>query len=492
MSNLIILGNLNQYTFANSIVVSNKISKELFNVSFENIFVIHSHESKKRLNELNEWKDHIKNHSIDTNIINNKILDLHADEKSITKFVDHIEFILRGVKNRENTIIDLSNGTTIQKNMLSIVGYILDAKHQYMIDITKLFKLIDSRKFIKASIIRESYTKAPDSTLLDNIAYLNLSQIFRYKKIIATQTNSFKEIGNENSDFEFFRDNLIKSIELKLKGDKKKDNAIYRIAATAIAASVEELMSEMIKKQIGSVEKKTFGQKIQMIYQEVSQKVNQEDNYNKGFDLEFFQKFNEFMLYLRNSTTHKGKILSDIEKFKADLSVSMSFPYIDFYTKVVYPILTEKENKTCQTKIEVVDNKQLGQEQEYYYGLDGDDTGRLLEEIFVNESECEERFRKVSSSITKAIFIISKSVKDKSKNKRAVIFNAGDDLLFKGCFTYQDIESFQKTYQTVTGGFTCSIGVGKSFHEVYLALKLAKSQPGKNSIIAIDIINRNN
>ncbi len=482
MPNLIILGNLNQYTFSNSIVASNETSKKLFGAEFDGIFVIHSRESKERLDSLNEWKERLKQESIDADDINSKILDLHANEQSISKFVDHIEFILKGVRNTDDIMIDLSNGTTVQKNLLSIVGYILDVKHQYMIDISELFKLTDARGFIEKNILLDSYTNAPDSTLLDNIAYLNLSEVFRYKKIIDTQTNKFQKIGREDSDTKFFRDNLIQSIKLKLTGDQKKDNAIYRIAASSIASSVEELMSQMIKKQIGGIEKETLGKKIQIISQYVNKK------FNDDFDIEFFHKFNDFMLYLRNTTTHKGKILSDVERFKAELSIKMSFPYIDFYTDIIFPILTNKEEKKYPYKIEILDKKQMRDQRELYYGLDGDDTGKLLEEMFVNAGD-EERFRKVSSSIAIAIAKISKSVKAKMESKQAVVFEAGDDLLFKGDFTYQDIESFQKIYRDETRCLTCSIGIGKSFHEVYLALKLAKSQPGKNSIIGIEINN---
>lgn len=238
----------------------------------------------------------------------------------------------------------------------------------------------------------------------------------------------------------------------------------------------------MIKKQIGDSDRKTLGQKIQMISQRIKK------NHDKDFDLEFFQRFNEFMLYLRNSTTHKGKILSDIEKFKAELSVKMSFPYIDFYTDIVYPILSQNMNQSNQNRIQILDSSSNLGIEEFYYGLDGDDTGKLLEDMFVSAGE-ERKFRRISKSISTAITNISKKVKAKEKKKEAIIFEAGDDLLFKGKFSFQEIEDFQKVYKNETAGLTCSIGYGKSMHEVYLALKLAKSQPGKNSIVGIEIKN---
>ena len=69
-----------------------------------------------------------------------------------------------------------------------------------------------------------------------------------------------------------------------------------------------------------------------------------------------------------------------------------------------------------------------------------------------------------------------------------MIFHAGDDVLIKGNFTRGNLEAIQDIYATETKELTCSIGYGKSFQEVYLALKLAKSKPGKNEIMGILLV----
>ena len=376
MSALIIIGNLNQYTFANSIVASNEMAKKIFDKGIEKIFIVHSKESKEKLEEDVSWKNHIKKEGIITDEIYPKVLEFETNEESILRLIKHIEFILNGIGGQEKILIDLSNGTTVQKNLLSIVGYVLDVKNQFMIDIAKLFKLTNERKFIEKDLLLKSYSRPPDSTMLDKIAYLNLSEIFRYKKIINTTTTKYQNIDRNNSDEPFFRGNLIESIRLKLDGDKRKDNAVYSIAASTISRSVEELLSQLIRKYIGNVGKKTLGQKIQVINQRVKR------IHDKEFDLEFFHMFNEFMLYLRNSTTHKGQILSDIEKFKAELSVKMSFPYIDFYTDIVHPILSQNNENRSPQRIEVIDVNEMQEDIILYYGLDGDDTGRIFRKDF--------------------------------------------------------------------------------------------------------------
>ena len=93
----------------------------------------------------------------------------------------------------------------------------------------------------------------------------------------------------------------------------------------------------------------------------------------------------------------------------------------------------------------------------------------------------------MSKSIKDAISEIAKFICEKHK-KSTIIFDAGDDLLFKGKFVEEDLKRMQEIYYKTTSGLTCSIGYGRSCQEVYLALKLAKTQPGKNSVVGIQLI----
>jgi hypothetical protein len=108
-----------------------------------------------------------------------------------------------------------------------------------------------------------------------------------------------------------------------------------------------------------------------------------------------------------------------------------------------------------------------------------------LEELFLACSD-ESSFQKLSKDVANAISKISKFVADKL-GKNAIVFEAGDDLLFKGNFNEDALLEMQAMYSQLTPGLTCSIGYGRSFQEVYLALKLAKTQPGKNAIVGIEL-----
>ncbi|MEH2193568.1 MAG: mCpol domain-containing protein [Nostoc sp.] len=484
MTTLLVLGNINQFTFANSILAANAKAEEMFDQALTNIFVVHSRDSYAKLKSNEDWVDYIEANEVSRELFVDKIVEITAEEASIKKFVDYVEFILKGISNSSNLIVDLTNGTSLQKNLLSIASYILDIKNQYLIDVSKLFELTKERGFLPINILLSSYTPVPDSTRLDSIAYLNLSEMIRYRKIIEAHTNKYVAIDPDSSDKEFFKDNLGHSIQLKLQGDQSKDNAIYRIAASSISASVEDLIRLLVSKFIladtpDGVDRRTFGQKLKIIQAKI------EKDAPSDFDVEFFSKFNDFILYLRNSSTHKGKLLTDLEKFKAELSVKMAFPFIEFYTDIVHPLLSSGELSKEPKYMKKLSYAEIKPGETLYYGLDGDDTGKILEELFLACSD-ESSFRKLSKDVANAISRIAKFVTDQL-GKNAIVFEAGDDLLFKGNLQEEMLLEIQAMYSQLTPGLTCSIGYGRSFQEVYLALKLAKTQPGKNAIVGIKL-----
>ncbi|MEL7006978.1 MAG: hypothetical protein AAFN93_30345 [Bacteroidota bacterium] len=111
----------------------------------------------------------------------------------------------------------------------------MSIKYCSLIDISKLFYNTENRKFFSQEKLAESYISAPDCTCFDSIAYLNITEIIRYKRVIAEQAEKYIKIDEDYADRKFFTGNLEHSIELKLKEDiTSKDNAIYRISAASI------------------------------------------------------------------------------------------------------------------------------------------------------------------------------------------------------------------------------------------------------------------
>lgn len=482
---LIILGNLNQHTFANSIIAANCKSKELFQAPLNRIEVFHSKESFEKLQSLKlskesengkNWVEYLAENQVNENILVQRTVEVTSTRQSVEEFVNSVEGIVSNVTNKsESLILDLTNGTTISKNLLSTAAYLLDISHQYMIDVAKLFSLTNERGFINPDLLFQSYVSAPESTDLDNIAYLNLAEVLRYKKIIDDHSAKYEAIGKGEVDTSFFKNNLKESVKLKLEGDQRKDNTIYRIATSSISTSAEDLITHLIEEFAQDADARTLGEKLGVLRSQVERKAP--DN----FDVEFFRKLNDFVLYLRNSSTHKGRHLTNLEKFKADLAVKMAFPFIAFYTDIVYEILSDGATVKRPTKITELIDPTPAPGTVMYYGLDGDDTGQALEELFLLAKN-EIHFKKISESITKGIAVIRNKIIKKA-GKNSIVFEAGDDLLFKGNFSRQELEEFKGIYNSETSGLTCSIGYGKTFQEVYLAMKIAKTTHGKNSIV---------
>ena len=348
MTSLLILGNTNQHTFSNSIVAANIQSLKTFDEPLKNIFVFHSPESKHKLQANIDWLNHLKENSVSQDLFVNRVIDLTTTSKSISSFIDHIEFVIRGLPEESKLMVDMTNGTSLQKSLFSVATYVLDIKEQYTIDIEKLknilSKPIDEIGFAEADELEKVYFKIPDSIQFDGIAYLALSEIVRYKSKISNYEVKYKGIDQISADWQFFKDNLKNSVQLKLQGDKNKDNTLYRISSASIASITEDLISLLIKNffQSENQDKLMLGSKIRILESELEKGLLPKS------DFEFLKKFNDFILYLRNKTTHKDVLISDLEKFKAELSVTMSFPFLEFYIDVIYPILLGKKAKEAE------------------------------------------------------------------------------------------------------------------------------------------------
>ena len=228
---------------------------------------------------------------------------------------------------------------------------------------------------------------------------------------------------------------------------------------------------------IDELDYKTLGNKIHILQNELK------DRTKETFDYPFFEKFNDFMLYLRNSTTHKGKIISDSEKFKAELSIQMSIIFLEYYSTIVFHELQNTKNNYNDITIDEVI---LNSNQIMYYGLDGDNTGQAIESL-LESNKSEKILHDFSSKIKNA----KKEIVNYIQNQRNgyIIFAEGDDILFKGKLSKEDLIYMKNLYNEKTNGLTCSIAYAKTFKELLFSMKLAKMQ--KNSIKGIRINEQN-
>lgn len=475
MSQLLILGNTNKYTFCNAIVAAQNKAKECFDEGLKEIYVIHSKESFQKLfQEEGDWIDYLKKYDIGENTFINRIV--HIEDQNSSEFLIYIKSILKNCQ-MDKLIIDMSNGTSEMKAVLSIIAYILDMSNVYFIDSISLFKKENAKTFLEEMQLKEHYKKMIHSKMIDELAYLNLTEIIRYKEKVNELSLIYAELDNRLTDDTFFKENLLNAILLKIKNDNGPvaDNTLYRISSTAIASSLEDLIDRfLLDYGIDEIEHKTLGNKIHTLQDQIKETASPE------FDSKFLDKFNEFMLYLRNSTTHKALTVSDSEKFKAALSMQMSLVFLDYYSKIVYKELKKIENNNAEIKIkEILPNES----EERFFGLDGDNTGQALESL-LQSNQGERELSEFSNRVKKAKDAVVHYIKTSTKGK--VIFAEGDDILFKGNFSMNDLVKMKGIYFEKSGGMTCSLAYGNDFKEVLFSMKLAKME--KNTIKGISII----
>ena len=122
MTVLIILGNLNQYTFANSIIAANSKAVDLFKKPLTRVEVFHSSESFEALQSVKlkkdeeNWVNHLEKHKIAERILVHRTVEVTSTQQTVEEFVSNIEDIVSNVtKKGENLLLDLTNGTTLSK-----------------------------------------------------------------------------------------------------------------------------------------------------------------------------------------------------------------------------------------------------------------------------------------------------------------------------------------------------------------------------------------
>lgn len=475
MSQIILLGNTNKYTFCNAIVAAQYKSKQEFKEEIKEIYVIHSKESFKKLFvEEEDWINFLEKYNIQVNSFINKII--FRDNE--IEFIEYIKNILNSCQ-VDKLLIDISNGTSEFKTMLSIVAYVLEISNVYFIDSISLLKRENYKSYLEEEQLKDYYKQMINNKNIDNLAYLNLTEITRYKEKVDKLSQIYTEFDVNFADASFFKDNLINAILLKVKNDNEKvlDNSMYRISSTAIASSLEDLIDRfLLNYGIEEITNKTLGYKIHSLQSKIRETSSSE------FDYMFLEKFNEFILYLRNSTTHKALSISESERFKASLTLQMSLIFLEYYSTVVRQEL--KKNEDTEIKNQTLDIEEFlpNTHIEIYYGLDGDNTGSVLESMLQSDFS-ETEIKEFSSKVKKAKDKIVDYIRKSSKGK--VIFAEGDDILFKGNFEMIDLRQMLRIYSDNSGGLTCSIGYGKSLKEVLIAMKFAKIE--KNSIKGISI-----
>ncbi len=120
MTTLLVLGNTNEHTFANSIIAANLMSISEFSSPLREVYVLHTPESHRVLTSSEKWLRHLTLNKIDGDVITHRTIDIGLDPRTdaITKFSRYMETAVRASEPGQ-LIVDLTNGTTTYKRLLS-------------------------------------------------------------------------------------------------------------------------------------------------------------------------------------------------------------------------------------------------------------------------------------------------------------------------------------------------------------------------------------
>jgi hypothetical protein len=201
------------------------------------------------------------------------------------------------------------------------------------------------------------------------------------------------------------------------------------------------------------------------------------------YEPHLLRDISEFLRRLRNASTHE-QTSPELGHIEARLSMELFLATAEYF-RVLHSKGFINQIDNSQSKEQKCSIKGTPGET-YFFGLDGDDTGRELERLFQGNFE-EEHISKFSTAIDLAMRAVSERVKLPPING-SILFSSGDDILFKGTYSSDALDELRALYAHVSGGHTCSIGFGRTPKDTYVAMKMAKAMPGKDSVVGIELI----
>ena len=483
MSTLFILGNTNECTFANSIVAA-QARAEHSGERLSFILVIHSPASETVLAASSGWKKHLIAEGLQLSVICPIMVDLEkGGPEEYRTLAKHLRRNLSGQDHGERIYVDLTNGTSLYKSTLSVVAFILGIRDQFVLDVTRLPK---GAVFLSKAALADLYVQAPDPTVLDELAPVWHTEIRRYRLLIHRLGRQLSEMGGgrtaEVLTFEQEASTAIKNLFDGERNNKATDLAVATRGAGVAFEVFIRLLSEILELDSGPDKR---------LVKEIDRVTTALASYSEK-SASLFLKLSTILREARNEATHPGGVLPfPFQRIKARMSFELLSLLVEHTSAVHLDGKLKPMNKAeriapraCEMYRSIVEPKGV-----YYFGLDGDDTGRELERMFAASSE-DEKFTQFSRHIEGAIKGVAQLVKAAQISGR-VLFCAGDDVLFTGSYSQQVLNRMKSEYRDRSGGHTCSIGFGRTPREAYVALKLAKARPGKSAIIGIEVVQGN-
>lgn len=462
LASLFLAGNTNCLTFLNSIAVADSHARRNQSGGLDRVLVIHTEESFAALSG-GAWKRRLLELGIDPQFIDLQV-NLNLERPGMIKQLERLaETIAIFVKGRDprTVYLDLTNGTALYKNVLAKIGFALGIEHQFTLP-------AHVKGELDPEALPEAYVSLPHTSSFDELAKSWLTDIRRYRYLLdSAGLLRLKQSAERN----FIREDVLAAVDQWFTGSRVKDGSTLSGAVGHVGRAFEMIVRTYGRDEGSAGEDRSLRRILSRLQSTVARTVPREE-------AEFFRQTTSLLAELRNTAAHRT-LPPHAAELRARLAVELILIVLDTLGSLEDSIATDAATKESHSLI--ADTLHPNENQDYYVGIDGDDIGLELQEYFADDAEASD-FARFSNKISTATREVAKRAKELGCK---ILFQAGDDIFFRGKYRSGMLEELQELFEE-RAGQSCSIGFGPTPRDAYVAMKLAKARPGKRAIVGLE------
>lgn len=454
------------------------------NLGFDQIHIFHTEQSIEALMSGNRpWKEKLEVYGIPQTSIIHHVTKI--DDSNLDRFRDLVEQLKTIVNPFENSYyyIDITSGIVALKSILAIFAYVLDIEQVYSLEVEfsedKTEKLKEMNMFydeLQDKGVKINYRKFPPVREFDTFGRLNYTEVLRHRELIATLVGHIAALLPTGFDVSHLQTSLLSGIHARLLAEVTGEDYNYRHSIFSSSAGIEDFTNMFLRLYVSSdIEQKTLGTKLE----DVREFVKKNPKY--FIDFAILEHMTKLITVIRNDVAHssmdhdRSAKLADI---KAHLSSQVGYAFLQFIIRCLSGFV---DHRGHLVDLEVLDENGIEGDGTFYFGFDGDDTGDYMEVAFGDSADDEKEVLRRSESLQAAIKELKRMICKHTKNRDAVIFAEGDNILFKAKYDPVLVRELQRVFAKHTG-LSSSVGFGETLREAAIALRLAKSKRGDSMI----------
>jgi len=489
---LIIAGNKNVPAMVNVIIRATlqlRENEQDKNLTFRQVYIFHTEESLHALmSSPISWHEELQYYGISTTSLIHHVTKLEdLNDESFRDLVEQLRTIVNPLDNA-HYYVDLTGGLSSLKAILAVFAYVLDIENIYSLEVQFSSDFEERKRQINLFYrqleqkgVDIVYRKFPPIRKFDEFGKRNYTEILRHRQIINELINNLACLLSPEFDFdlEYLQTALLSGVNFRLLGEVTEEVSNYRHSVFSFSAGVEEVANIILRILEKTIENKTLGQKLG----EVRDLFMSNPMYFINEDV--LKHLTRLTAEIRNDIVHPSSVKSksgEILAIESYLSSHLASALLQFAINAITSFL-DQDGKLVN--VQILDPQQDTEETLFYFGFDGDSTGRYLEVAFSELNLDESEVLKRSQTIRTAIKDLSNLIKKRTKDNNCVFYAEGDNILFKARYKCLLINEIQRVYKERTG-LCSSIGYGKTLQEATIALRLAKAKRG-DSVVGVSI-----